>query len=53
MQLFFQLNENFTTQEALEKGINLGMEKRTIESPFTCRCNKILITRFYERAMLV
>ena len=44
-QLFGQLCENFTTQEALEKGKNLGMEKRTIEQALTHWCKKSLITR--------
>lgn len=47
-QLFSQLGENFTTQEALEKGVNLGMEKRTIESTLTRWCNKMLITRIMK-----
>lgn len=44
-QLFGQLCENFNTQEALEKGKNLGMEKRSVERVLTRWCKKGLITR--------
>lgn len=55
-QLFNELGENFTTKEALKKGENLGMGKRTIETALFRWCKSKMITRVmlgkYKRNVL-